>query len=429
MFSLPFARSFNKLTSPHGIASGNQQRTLTELRLSNNNLSGNVGQTLNIASNLRILELQNNDSLDSDSLRGLEQLKHLESLRVDGCSIGSCTTLGRITTLKELDISRNNLHSLDGLGKLTKIYDLNASFNFLTSLKGLSQCEQLRELLVSSNQIRNAREIKTLQHLDILDLSNNLINSLDALPPALPTLSELHLAENAQLNDISSIASRFPALELLNINGCAVQTVLEDAKQLENLAELNCIHSAAFSETHNVSDILKQVAHVAPHVVYVDDHALDTRNNATAGGDSAQCDMQQIELAEAKPVNALSKESSAPWLGSNVNDDDDQSRDHNLSAGIAQSERKNVADDFLSNLDTYRIEMESVFRRMRDVMSKVQMMLLLHKLQIFFPHRMSANRLIVRVLLSRTGPKQCGRNGSERRRHHEFTTTTSDDNC
>ena len=83
-------------------------------------------------------------------------------------------------------------------------------------------------------------------------------------------------------------------------------------------------------------------------------------------------------------MNALSKENSAPWLGSNVNDDDDQSRDHNLSAGIAQSERKNVADDFLSNLDTYHIEMESVFRRMRDVMSKVQMMLLLHKLQIFF---------------------------------------------
>lgn len=257
--------SFNKLTGVSGVGSGTQQRTLTELRLFNNRLCGNVGQSLKFASSLRILELQNNENIDSDSLRGLEQLKHLESLRVDGCCISDCRTLGRIASLRELDVSRNRLRTLDGLARLQNLQDLNVSWNMLTSLNGINKCQALLEVKASSNSLESALDVKNLEKIDVLRLDNNCIASLDALPSSLPNLTELHLKHNKKLTQLPDLADKFPALELVDVNCCPLDSVLHAVKNLQWLAELNCLDTVGFSNW-NVDSAMELIAHSLPQV-------------------------------------------------------------------------------------------------------------------------------------------------------------------
>ncbi len=174
-------------------ASGNQ---LTKLDLSANRDLGELYLSMN---QLESLDLSRNTSLSALELMN-NGLKSLD--------LSACPQLGRLL------VSHNRLTGLD-LSANPDLVELGAGNNSLGELD-LGSNPQLTELAVSRNQL-GILDLTNLIQLRDLSVERNRLKVLDlSSNPALKTLE----AQGNPLEKIMVGTNEFPALEVLNLDGC-----------------------------------------------------------------------------------------------------------------------------------------------------------------------------------------------------------------
>jgi len=110
-------------------------------------------------------------------MEGVEPLKSLRSLRIDGNMLGpSAKLVGRLTALVQLDLSRNGLERLDGMQTLVCLEECNVSGNRLRSLDGLSGCRKMTELDASDNCLTAGSESMFAQRYIQWDYSSDFMS-------------------------------------------------------------------------------------------------------------------------------------------------------------------------------------------------------------------------------------------------------------
>ena len=148
-----------------------------------------------------------------------------------------------LTTIAELDASYYEITSLEGIQALRNLVSLKLEGNFITDLNPLSQLSRLRQLNLRTNPIANIEPLSKLQKLESLDLRSNQISDISPLAQ-LTQLKDLNLRDNV-INDISPLAG-LPRIKNLNLRGNTIQDISALAKQKE-LRELN-LHANEISD-------------------------------------------------------------------------------------------------------------------------------------------------------------------------------------
>ncbi|KAF2863755.1 L domain-like protein, partial [Piedraia hortae CBS 480.64] len=201
-----------------------QITSLQELRLGNNNLSGNLSADLRNLSRLRILDVQSNRIQTlPDSLGDLSDLKvlnvsanQLTSIPMDALQRVPLTDLdasanaliaslfplgaqGRHITLQNLMLQNNSLAALSftSTPELPQIRTLDVTNNHLTSLPDVSGYHELTTLAAGENKIQDLpggfTRLSKLRHVN---LSGNVITSLDPEIGLMEALESLNLSAN-----------------------------------------------------------------------------------------------------------------------------------------------------------------------------------------------------------------------------------------
>ncbi|KAL5741590.1 hypothetical protein ACOSP7_028322 [Xanthoceras sorbifolium] len=156
-------------------------RSLTELYLDGNKLTGHIPQTLGHLTKLESLSLGSNQ-LSGLLPQELENLKNMTSLYLGGSQLTGHIppTLGHLTTLKYLNLESNQLSGLlpQEIGNLRNLTGLHLNGNKLTGHipPTLGHLTKLESLYLGSNQLSGLlpQELGQLTNLEFLNLSSNL---------------------------------------------------------------------------------------------------------------------------------------------------------------------------------------------------------------------------------------------------------------
>jgi len=111
-------------------------------------------EALKNASDVKILHLENNKTLD---LKGIDKLTHIEVLRIKNCTISELLKeIGTLKRLRSFSIINTNLNVLpNAITDLVKLEDLLIYECKLKSLPdSIGKLINLKALLVSNNQLR-----------------------------------------------------------------------------------------------------------------------------------------------------------------------------------------------------------------------------------------------------------------------------------
>lgn len=194
--------------------------TLRELKLAENDLTGDLSPALCDLSALEVLELQSNKLTSLPS--GLERLVQLRTLNVSDNQLraipselfswalvelhasknrleGTLLSLTSVTHLQELHVAQNSLVSLcdSEVIDMPALKVLNVSTNRLTSLPNVSSWSKLVTLLVGENKLASLPEgFTNLQQLRTADFTGNDITQLDEKIALMESLDHLTVAAN-----------------------------------------------------------------------------------------------------------------------------------------------------------------------------------------------------------------------------------------
>lgn len=128
-------------------------------------------------------------------LRSIKNLKNLQGLCVEENKLTSLKGIENLTNLTHLEAQNNKLKSLKELKNLKRLKYLKVSENRLTSLKGIENLKSLKNLYVGSNRLKSLKEIRKLRKIRSLEVSHNELKSLEELK-SIKTLSYLNAAHN-----------------------------------------------------------------------------------------------------------------------------------------------------------------------------------------------------------------------------------------
>lgn len=197
-----------------------QVKTLHELRLADNNLSGALPNDLGKLDNLRTLDVHNNDISDlPDSLR---DLLHLRICNVAGNKLRSVPVESlRLLPIVELDISRNRLGGTllpEGEEGFRSLQILDVCGNALASLTGLDSMtlQELRTLSVSENRLQALPNMSSCTSLTTLAAANNSLASFPDGMAALPNLRNIDFTGN-NIKKLDENLAMMDNLSILNI--------------------------------------------------------------------------------------------------------------------------------------------------------------------------------------------------------------------
>ncbi|TFG12350.1 MAG: leucine-rich repeat domain-containing protein [Promethearchaeota archaeon] len=150
---------------------------------------------------------------DIDEIIGLDKIKNVTWLKLDGNSITEIKGLDNFTNLKRLSLSHNKISEIKGLNNLHNLERLNLSSNEITEIKGLNNLHNLEGLDLSSNDITEIKGLNNLRNLEWIYLSRNNIRELKGL-------ENLENLKKIELDDY-----KIPELDFLNTS---------DAQELVN---------------------------------------------------------------------------------------------------------------------------------------------------------------------------------------------------
>ena len=182
--------------------------------------------------------------LSEEDMAALAALTALETLDLSNCSISTISGLETLTKLKTLDLSSNAVRNLTALSGLTGVQQLNLAHNAVNDLSALSGLVNMEELDVSHNSLTTLNSVSDITALTTLKASHNQIANVDALKQ-LVNLTVLDISYNTVV-DVSALAACTAMSELdISNNMIADVTALSTMKNL-----------TLFNLSHNQVDLL-----------------------------------------------------------------------------------------------------------------------------------------------------------------------------
>lgn len=130
---------------------------------------------------LKDLEVLDMNGNNVSEIKGLENLINLKSLDISHNKITEIKGLDKLVNLEKLNLGGSKIIEINGLGNLINLKVLNLSGNRITELKGLENLVKLRELHLRNNNILEIKGLKNLIHLERLILYKNPITDIKGL--------------------------------------------------------------------------------------------------------------------------------------------------------------------------------------------------------------------------------------------------------
>ncbi|OLS14252.1 MAG: leucine-rich protein [Promethearchaeota archaeon CR_4] len=194
-------------------------------------------------------------------IKGLEELRDLISLELDGNQIQTleglecCISLQKLSlrnnlirdikgfdtleNLQYLNLAQNHICRIEGLKSLEKLEKINLRNNIIEDIEGLETLANLRTLDIGHNAITQICNLDILQSLLTLDLSGNKIMRIEGLS-SLGNLDNFDLSDNL-LSTISGLES-LTDLQYLNLSHNQIPRI-QGLNMLEELRELYLSHN------------------------------------------------------------------------------------------------------------------------------------------------------------------------------------------
>lgn len=187
--------------------------TLRELKLAENDLSGELSSALCNLTALEVLELQSNKltSIPAD----FQRLTQLRILNVSENQLRSIPSEVFSATLIELQASKNRLEgALLSLDSVPHLQELNVAQNSLTSLCDEDSIDlpAIKTLNISTNRLKSLPEVFTWVSITTLLVGEN---KLTTLPEGFTTLEQLRTADFTG-NDLTQLDEKIALMENLN---------------------------------------------------------------------------------------------------------------------------------------------------------------------------------------------------------------------
>ncbi len=189
------------------------------------------------SSNFETLNVTNNDNLASIiNLNGIASLKNVD---ISGNTIGAINLQG-LNSLEVLKIRNNNLTEIDvsGLGMLTELW---VDGNTISNLVGLSDLNNLLVLMVGGNSLNELIGLSELTNITRLSIDGNQFTELD--------ISNLQLIEKLEFygNNITSYTvDGFQHLEYLEFGG-------------NNMTDINLVNLPALTHLRGSENQLSSI--------------------------------------------------------------------------------------------------------------------------------------------------------------------------
>lgn len=214
----------------------------------------------------------------------LKYMPYLQELTIDGGVPGQLSYIEDMPDLKFLTVSNTavSTEELSVIAQLKKLERLTLNNCSLTTLSPLTPLKDLLYLDVGSNTIRNLEPIASMEKLEALNIQRNAVNDLSAisgnqnlliLDVSYNSLSDLSVAFglsnlqwlNAKYNTISNLTgiSKLSKLSYLDVsnNNLTDVTPLADCTQLENLN----IASNSISDIQSLSTLVNMTDFIFSH--------------------------------------------------------------------------------------------------------------------------------------------------------------------
>lgn len=153
--------------------------------------------------------------------RGIEQLKHLKELDLQYTQLAEVPKeLAELRQLSKLNLSHNQLRTIDPLLELKALETIDVSANECMTIPAqLFAAPHLKDLNVAHNNISVLPEtLPTVSSIEKLNLAGNAIAAFPAsMAQELPQMQELNLAGN-QLTELPFEIAQLPSLQQLNVD-------------------------------------------------------------------------------------------------------------------------------------------------------------------------------------------------------------------
>ncbi|RWR97300.1 MDIS1-interacting receptor like kinase 2-like protein [Cinnamomum micranthum f. kanehirae] len=202
-------------------------RTLREVRLQRNQLTGNASEVFGVYPNLTYIDLSSN-KLYGELSSNWGKCLDLTALKFSRNNISGRIPpqIGQLTGLSLLDLSTNRLEGEipAEMGRMSKLYNLSLNDNKLSSLvpEELGQLKNLELLDLSGNNFEGPipKQIEKCTKLRSLKLNSNNLNG--SIPFQIGNLENLgiilDLSQNSLSGEIPSQLRKLSRLEKLNLS-------------------------------------------------------------------------------------------------------------------------------------------------------------------------------------------------------------------
>ena len=160
--------------------------------------------------------------LEITSLAGIQNLRNLAYLELQGNVISDISALSGLTSLTKLVLFGNSISDISALSELTSLEVLDLSSNSITDINALSGLTSLTSLDLRNNSISDVSALDGLTSLASLYLDNNSISDISALT-GLTSLTRLWLRYNS-ISDISALGG-LTSLDWLELYNNAINDI------------------------------------------------------------------------------------------------------------------------------------------------------------------------------------------------------------
>ena len=217
-------------------------------------LEGQSSSELSVLSSLKNLKSFNIHILGDDDLSFLKDLTKLEDINIDCSTAKDINFLENLTGIKSLSFFNftNLSDDFTPISRLTNLESLTVmlgSENYLNDIDFISNLEKLEDLRIYGNGITDISAVSKLTKLNYLTISSsmsggNLFSNIDSIK-SLTNLQYLEL-DNSKINNLE------PLRNLINLESLSL--IDNKIENIEPLSKLINLESLALS-SNNVSDI------------------------------------------------------------------------------------------------------------------------------------------------------------------------------
>jgi len=260
------------------------------------NTTGLTNEDLAVISkltNLKYLDISNNNVTDLSALSSLKNVKYLSIATNPVENLAGVEGMTEMKLLHALDCSLTDINAVKGFAKLENVY---LSGNKLTDLSALSSATEVVYLDASDNGITDMSAVTGMTKLVTLALSDNNITAIPDLK-GLDRLGSLDLSDNA-LKDASGLASFNPNYPGMTDDDIEADKKVE--KEDDKAANKNTV-------TINLSD--NYITNIALSAKKLS--SLDLSDNKLTAGDEAAlkftdcAKLETLTLTDNKTLTSL----------------------------------------------------------------------------------------------------------------------------